>query len=331
MTPKLKEVVSITWFCIAILCISFLSLWSSYHWFTSSAWTAEFSYRGHGEIIELVRTLLLSLGASYFIGIVWRKEVAEFLQSNRVLAKRWRRLFLVIGICIFIFSLYYHLWIGPSTLQEKYPANSDSFRSYFLPYLVYFPYTLVNYNILALVWVTASSYGAFNDLNKSLSRTNQLGENLSSIEAIYETSTFNTNHSVEEIVEREFSKFSTNFVTLISRYTILFLSISVILLFEILWGASTLTDQGQSLMVLTYGFSILALVISLWLFYHYHVAFWKSSICLLNLHCNYEAFESKHNLSQLLRRILNSHFNLYVFFSFTFVIIFFYLVILIAR
>ncbi len=196
ISPELKEVTNIIWICIAIIIISFLSLWAAYRWFTSWVWLQAFSQNFPGEIIELVRTLILALGAFYFIGIVWRKEAYELFRSKQIIVRRWRRTFLFVGVIVFILSIYYHLQLAPSSLQKEYAVSTNIFRTCFIPYIVYLPYTLINYNVLALSWVAVSSYSAFKDLSKSSFRTNYLIEKLSSLEGINTASEYN-NNSIE--------------------------------------------------------------------------------------------------------------------------------------
>ena len=84
-------------------------------------------------------------------------------------------------------------------------------------------------------------------------------------------------------------------------------------------------------MFLGYGFSALALIIMLRIFYHYHIAFRQASISLFNLHCNYETFEARHNFSRLFMRIANSHLNIYLFLTLIYTSIFLYLANIISR
>ncbi|MEO0985382.1 MAG: AAA-like domain-containing protein [Cyanobacteria bacterium J06639_14] len=326
LSPKLQEIRAIIYLCIAAFGISFISLWGSYVWLKSPPWTEAFSRNNSGEIIELIRTSILLFGAVYFVGIVWRKEAYELIQSQQSIVKRWRRTFSIIGIVVFVFSLFYHLQLGPSALQVDYPISSYTFRDYYLPYLIYLPYTLINYNVLALIWVAVSSYGAFKDLNRSLLRTNQFSETVRSLEDVNTTLDQERTLAIEGLIDREFNKFSTNFISLVSRYTILLLFVCIITFFETTWGVVTLSDKAEDFMVLTYGFSLSALIMMLWVFYHYHIAFRKASICLFNLHCDYGSFESRHSFDKLFRRIFNSHFNLYLSLAFTLTFIFLYFI-----
>lgn len=321
-----RDIAGTLWLCAILFCVSFLSLWSSYYWFSSEPWIQAFSQLGSGEIIELMRTVLLIIGTLYFIGIVWKNETFELLKGNGELTRKWRKAFTIIGIFVFTSSLFYHLFIGPQALQERYPGYAEEFKTYYLPYILYLPYTLINYNFLALLWVAVSSYGAVKDLTKNLTKTNSFIEKLVYIEELYKGKLSVDNSLIEEIVQKEFTKFSTNLITLISRYTILFISIGFIALFEIHWGMSTLSEKAKNLMMITYVFNIMAIIIILWVFYHYHVAFRKASICLYNLNCNDIEFENKNSFPALLKRILNSHFNLYFLLGIAVSYILFYII-----
>lgn len=345
LSPKLKEVALLIYVGTVLLAISGLSLLGAYRWFSSPLWLAAFQQEIPGELTELARTLIYILGSFYFIGVVWRKETYELLQSQQMIAKRWRRTFTVVGGIIFFLSLYYHLYLAPVTLQADYGASSEIFfRQCFLPYVVYLPYTLVNYNVIALAWVAVSSYGAFKDLNKSLLRTHRFSEKLSSLAEItdvrslpasyhnspyqnspYEYSQQNNHATLEHFVDREFNRFSTNFISLVSRYTVLLLAICVITSFETFWGLETFSDRAKDFMMVVYGCSLPAFVMILWVFYHYHIAFRKASICLFNRHCNHEHFEARYSFAKLFGRILRTHFNLYLFLGFSFVLVGLYL------
>jgi hypothetical protein len=315
LSPSLKGLSNVLWFCGSFLTISALSLFSCYHWFSSIPWQREFG--ADGAIIEFSRSVILAIGTVCFIGMVWKKEALELVQSSQLPIKRWRLGILMVGILVFFLSLYYHAIAAPLHLKEiaiekQYPNQYGEFRAYFLPYLLYFPYTLINYNILALGWVSISIYGAIKDLSKNFLRTQYLQKRLEDIESYFQYKSFIEKNLIEEMVEREFIKFSLNFITMVSRYTILCLSIAVIVLFEYNWGLKTLSDTAQQLMIFTYVFNAFALIMVLWGFSHYHTAFRKASICLFNLQCAHAKFEAKHNIIQLLKKIINSHFNLYL-------------------
>lgn len=345
LSPKLREVGLFVGIGIVLMAVSGLSLLSAYRWFTSPLWLEAFQQDVPAEFTELARTLLYILGAFYFIGVVWRKEFYELIQSRQMIAKRWRRTFSVVAGIVFCLSLYYHLYLAPVTLQADFGSNSEAFfQQCFVPYAVYLPYTLVNYNVIALSWVAVSSYGAFKDLNKSLLRTYRFSEKLNSlaemtdlrsqisdqIQPIYPNSTkehsaYHSRMTIEHFVDREFNLFSTNFISLVSRYTVLLLSICVVSSFETFWGLETFSDKAKDFMAVVYSCSLLAFLMMLWVFYHYHIAFRKASICLFNQHCNHERFESRYSFVKLFGRILHTHFNLYLFLGFSLVLVGLYL------
>lgn len=313
MSPQFREVAYVLLACIIIFVVSFLSLWSSYYWFTSEPWLQAFDWKGYGANIELIRSAFFTLGSFYFIGLIWRREAVELVRGTQAIVKRWRRTFLSVGIAVLGLSLYYHLWLGPLTLSTDYGVTQQVFRQCFVPYLLYLPYTLVSYNLLALSWVAVSSYGAVKDLNKNLIRTHQFGEKLVYLEEIQETQQHQNSEFIIKTVEKEFAKFSTNLITLISRYTVLLLALCIMAIFETLWGANTLAESARHFMILTYSLSTLALMLIFWVFYHYHVALRRASIFLFNQNLNYDAFEIKNSFTSLIKRILISHLNLYSF------------------
>lgn len=315
LSPSFKGLSKVLWFCLIFLTINALSLLSCYHWFSSIPWQREFG--ADGAIIEFSRSIILATGTVCFIGMVWQKEALELLKDSQLPIKQWRRGIMMVGIVVLFLSLYYHAIAAPLHLKEiaiakHYPNQYGDFRAYFLPYLLYLPYTLINYNVLALGWVAVSLYGAIKDLSKNLLRTQHLQEKLTDIESYFQYKSFIERNQIEDMVEREFTKFSINFITMVSRYTILFLSIAIIVFFEYNWGLKTLSDTAQQLMIFTYVINAFALIMVLWGFSHYHTAFRKASICLFNLQCHSPEFESKHNIIQLLNKIINSHFNLYL-------------------
>ncbi|NEQ11445.1 MAG: hypothetical protein F6K37_37820, partial [Moorea sp. SIO4E2] len=272
-------------------------------------WQKEFGE--DGAIIEFFRSILFAIGAIYLLGIVWREEARELVRGSRLSIKRWQRGIVVVGISIFITSFIYHLLIGPLTLQREYPHYNELFSNFWSPYILYLPYTIINYNIFALAWVFISLYGAVQDLKQNLARTIFLQERLTQIQNYFENKPLNTSF-VEDMVQREFKQFSLKFISTISRYTVLFLCIGIIVLFEHNWGLKTLSDAAQRYQILVYVFNIMPLAMILWGFSHYHAAFRKASLCLFCLNCDYNKFERENGISALLTNILNSHFNLYV-------------------
>jgi hypothetical protein len=310
-SPSFPDLTKFLWFCAVLLVVSALSLLCSYHWFSSEPWQKEFGGNGNGAIIEFSRSVLFAIGAIYLLGVVWREEARELVRGSRRSIKRWQRGIVIVGISIFITSLIYHSLIGPFNLQRDYPNYTEFFKDFWLPYLVYLPYTIINYNIFALAWVSISLYGAVQDLKQNLARTNYLQERFTQIQDYFEDKLFDTSF-VGNMVWQEFQQFSLNFMSMISRYTILFLCIGIIVLFESNWGLKTLADVAKQYQIFAYLFNVMPLAMILWGFSHYHAAFRKASLCLFCLHCDYKKFERENGISELLRNILNSHFNLYV-------------------
>lgn len=290
-----------------LLIICGISLASSYHLFGSEPWIKDFGE--YGSLIDFIRGGFLLVGHFYLVGIVWRKEVLEILQSQSKSAKLYR--FTAIFLSIFMSSFFlYHLIYALPQQTSGYEHSNQKFRDYYLPTILYFPYAFIIYFCVALPFCFVSVYAAFQAYNQSLKRTIKLNYRLKEIEKNFNILQDKTSHIVK-IINRNYTRYTWGFINDVAPYISILIIIEIVRNFEFRYGLETMTPSGQRWMGLTYFVSLSScLVIIMWNFSLYQQALTKTSYCLSKLQADTIKFEADNNVLKVLLKIIRCQFNI---------------------
>ncbi|WP_254564881.1 CHAT domain-containing protein [Oscillatoria sp. HE19RPO] len=303
---------------IYLSAISTLSLLSSYVWVNSQPWIASFGERGW--IIELAQSMILIVGIIYLIASKFSQETREFFSFRQTLPDPLG-IFSLFRVFIALFSLAvagllleHHLWTGPNTLYGKYQLEfpkTDIFSSYYLPYLLYLPYSTINFGLA--VWIFAGAgYAAIKDLlllrSQSLNikyQIESLGKSLMKNEAMGE-------HIIEI-----FQKYCYDLIYLIKRYTSLFSGLATVVLFQtsihkFYTGQNILSEAAKAWFWIGVIVVAIVLMIIFWGFYHYETVFQETSHGLSKFKVNYQDFETQHNSWNVVKRICRANLSIYL-------------------
>jgi len=167
--------------------ISTLSLLASYVLVKSEPWLASFGKQSW--IVELAQSMILIVGIIYLVASNFSQETREFFAFRRPL-KDPIGIFSLFRVFIGLFSLAiagllldHHLWTGPNALKDKYQvvfSTADNFFTYHIPYLLYLPYSTINFGLA--VWVFAGAgYAAIKDLLQLRSQSLNIKHQIESI------------------------------------------------------------------------------------------------------------------------------------------------------
>ena len=293
--------------CSILLFISGISLVSAYHWSGSELWIQKFGE--YGSLIEFIRSAFLLITYFYIIGVVWKKQALEVLESQSKSAKLCR--FAAISLSIFIFLLFLNSFFIalPKQLCE-HENTHQKFRDCYLPYILYLPYSFINYFFLAISFCIISIYTAFQDYNQCLKTTIKLNYRLKEIEKncqIFQQAT----SKIINIINQNHTKYTWSFINKITPYISLLIIIETIRNFETKLGFEAMSPSGEKWMVLTYFISLSScLIIIVWNFSLYQQALTKTSYCLSKLQADTSKFEADNNVLKVLLKIIRCQFNI---------------------
>jgi hypothetical protein len=290
-----------------LLIICGISLGSAYHLSGSEPWIRDFGE--YGSLIEFIRSAFLLINHFYLVGIVWRKEAVELLQSKAKAVKIYR--FVAICLSIFTFScLLYHLIYALPQQISGYEHSVHKFKDYYLPIILYFPCSFILYFFVAVPFCFVSVYAAFQTYNQSLKKTIKLNYRLKEIEKNFNILQDKTSQVVK-IINRNYTKYTWGFIHDIAPYISILIIIEIVRNFEFRYGLQTMSSSGQKWTILTYLISLSScLVIIVWNFSLYQQALTKTSYCLAKLQVDTAKFEADNNVLTVLLKIFRCQFNI---------------------
>lgn len=313
ITPKFAIQLGI---CLSV--ISTLSLLASYVLVKSEPWLASFGTRGW--IVELAQGMILIVGIIYLVASKFSPETREFFAWRRPL-KDPLGIFSLFRVFIALFSLAiagllldHHLWTGPNALKDKYQVafpTADHFLTYHLPYLLYLPYSTINFGLA--VWIFAGAgYAAIKDLLQLRSQSLNIKHQIESI----------GKSKIKDETRREhlidiFQKYGYDLINLIKRYTSLFSGLTIVVLFQISVSKfyaepNVLSAPAQAWFWIGVVVVAIVLIIIFWGFYHYETVFQETSHCLAKFKASYQDFENQHNSWKVLKRICQTNLSIYL-------------------
>ncbi|MBD1929940.1 AAA-like domain-containing protein [Trichocoleus sp. FACHB-90] len=310
------------------LTVSIASILLSYGVFSSSfsaAWRQEFNtgltvggWVISGWVIELIRSGIITAGAISLMGIVFRDETQKFMQLRGHSASeskflKWSRgimLFLVVAGGFLLCK--HHFQVGPDELASKHPAfpsQVNVFKEYRLPYLLYIPYSFVNFFIIGIITFSVSFYATSINLLKIRTLSQKI---LLSLQII------NTDNKTEEenicvLIKRHFNLFSLNLLGIIGKYSALILFITTIVSFEYWIGQVTLSRFGKLWTWVGYGLVSFVLFVIFTGISFYGNTLQATIRRLYEMKCQDDDitnFENKNTPIQLIKRILSTYLSI---------------------
>lgn len=296
---------------IYLAVISTLSLLGSYVGVKSQPWLTAFGDRGW--MVELARSMMLILGIIYIVASKFPQETRDFFAFHRPLKDPYGILS-SFRVFVALFSLAiagllfdHHLFTGPQALgADPNGWSIGDFLTYRLPYLLYFPYSVINYGLT--LWIFGGgSYAAINDLlylrNKSLTIKNQLAQ-LSQLHL--------KNNTIPAEILNIFQKYCYEVINLAKRYTSISAPLASLLLFETSLGQHTLSEPAIAWVWVGMIVVAIVLLIIFWGFSHYESVFQETSHCLSIFQVNYTEFERENNSVNFLKRICRANLSIYI-------------------
>ena len=308
--------------------ISTVSILLSYGVFSSNfseAWRQEFNigltvgdWVISGWVIELIRSGIITAGAISLMGIVFRDETQQFMQFPGHSASdskflKWSRGIMLFLIVAGVFLLWkHHFHIGPDELASKHPAfitQLNAFKEYQLPYLLYIPYSFVNFFIIGIITFSVSFYAT---------SINLLKIKILSQKILLSLQTITNDNKIEEentcvLIKRNFNLFSINLVETIGKYSALLLFITTIVSFEYWIGQVTLSRFGKLWTWVGYGLVSFVLFVIFTGISFYGNTLQATIRRLYEMKCQDDditKFENKNTSIQLIKRILSTYLSI---------------------
>ncbi len=296
--------------CVILLIICGISLASAYYLSGSEIWIKKFGE--YGSLLKFVRSTFVITTYYYMIGVVWKKESLEILQGKSKSAKRCRYVWIFQSIFVLIILLNQIFVVAPQQLQAEYLNNQEIFRDYYLPYILFFPYTFILHIFVAVPFGIVSIYKAFQDYNQSLQITTTLNYRLKTIEKNINLFEHNKD-SIIAIINQNFTKYSWLFIKNIVTYKSILIIIEILRLFEVNYGFKTMLASGQKWTIFTYFLTfICCFFIIVWNLSHYQQVLTNTSYCLSKFQADTSKFESENNVFQVVKKIISCQFDVYL-------------------
>lgn len=303
--------------------VSSSSVIAAYTMSYSSEWREAFGQ--FGWVIELIRGGLVALGSAAILMQVFPGEGYQFFRfhgrksQTLTLIRLVAISFVVLGTT---YMAWHHFHLGPYylsnplvSIEEPIDLNglvnpgissheSRYFQIYKIPYLLYFPYSFVNFICLGVPAISVSLYASIKNLS-SVSRSKK------SLLIEFKNIDTSSNQNTKEVC-RQFELFCINFIDIIGKYSVLFLIMAVMVIFEYRLGYSTQSLLGKVWTWIGYTLASSALLAIFIGFSQYADAFNKCSRTLINMKGEIDEFESSHSVPRILNRILIRHLSLYI-------------------
>ncbi|MEO0841855.1 MAG: AAA-like domain-containing protein [Cyanobacteria bacterium J06643_5] len=296
--------------CLALSIICGVSLASAYYLSGSEIWIKKFGE--YGSLLKFIRSTFVITTYYYMIGVVWRKEFFEILLGKSKSAKRCRYVWVFHSAIVLGILLNQIFIVAPQQLQAEYLNQQQSFRDYYLPYILFFPYTFILHILVAVPFGIVSIYTAFQDYNQSLQITTKLNYRLKTIEK--NINLFGQNKdSIINIIKQNHTKYSWLFIKNIVPYKTILIIIEVLRLFEVNYGFKTMLASGQRWTIFTYFLTfICCFFIIIWNLSHYQQVLTNTSYCLSKLQADTSKFEADNNVFQVVKKIITCQFDVYL-------------------
>ncbi len=140
---------------IFLALIGGICLGTAYILVDSQPWNNAYNQNGMGLIIEFIRICILLIIDIYIIGSQFSNEFNQLLKEKRFLFRR--KLIFSIGFIFLLILLFHHLYLGPhQLLGNNQVSENEYFYKYLLPYICYFPYSLINFIFIGVPFCSLS-------------------------------------------------------------------------------------------------------------------------------------------------------------------------------
>jgi AAA-like domain len=311
-----KRMIIVTAFCLIL--VDTLSLYSSYYLAGSPAWIDNFNQSGKGIFIELIRSLFLISFAAFSFNDLFKTETKQILTYDRYW---WIRTCL--GVLCFLFTIFvciHNLYLGPKYLsgRQPLPHNVSWFRNYYLPYLYFLPYAIINFVIISIPLISVTIYSSITSISNNIKSIKifdrSMGKTNNYIKLCSSLAGSDRENINQEMIEA-FNRLSVSFLKDFNRYSMLLLGVLLLFVFELTLGKNTLAEATLAITLIDYSFCWVSIII---IFFcgaiEYQKIFVKSCDLLVAIDGNSDEFKNTQNLPRLIRKgILNIKNNKYVY------------------
>ncbi|MCC0178737.1 hypothetical protein I4641_17335 [Waterburya agarophytonicola K14] len=279
-------------------------------------------------IIEIIRNILLTIGAVFLIGKVFIYETFLFLRLRQPSVNEIKLLncFYVIGTFLLILAVLgigiYHFDFAPNELMKKYPQyiNMNDFKQYYYPYRYYVLYSFINIIIIGIPTFLITLYAALNNIYKIYKIKKFFSIVLNSIRS--------NEQDLDkcESVKNKFQELNSNLLEMFNHYSIPVLFMTLVITFEYTLAKITLSNSGEIWTWICYGLILLILLIISIIYFLYGNFTIKTRNYLVQVRCkDNDIYNFKHhnNTTQFIKDILNNSYgyrlafiNLFIIFIF---------------
>ncbi|MBU7585132.1 MAG: hypothetical protein KAF91_19955 [Nostoc sp. TH1S01] len=305
-TNKILNYTLLVPIAIILAIISLISLGFSYIVVESQPWNQAYNSSNIGAILECIRVCFLLTLEVYVICSEFSQETIQFILDKRFYLRR--RVTYFVGFIFCLMLVFHHFWYGAHQLLGNNQVTSDEyFHQYLLPYICYFPYSIINFIIIGVPLSGLSIHVVIEDCNKLSIKIrkyknylNQITNEISLLPYI----------DKNEIIQK-FKQIYWSFYEKINRPMNLLLGIVILIYFDATFSKSTLSNSAYlwTQLFCIFGFITPAIVLILWGLLAYQKNMEKTIGILFNLNCDFTEIESQYSTFNLLKKLSSQIFS----------------------
>jgi hypothetical protein len=273
-----------------------------------------------GWLIESIRTIICVFGFVMIIGKIFRAAAAELLlqwSPPPLRDPRWFWGCRALGLTLMLIAIvnlgFHHFVNGPRDLStpgasrkwlrdvQKDPWRAEYanlperwddpefYRYYRLPFLLYLPYSVINFVVIAVPLATVTIYAAGLDLREIKERTNGLSRRP-------------TTGTCEGVLRR-FSTYTNDLLSVLNHQAILCCLITSGILVDVVWGQFLMSKRALYYIGVAYIILLIGMALACSSVWFYVSGIEKTSELLRTMGCRNELddFEKEQGLAQFLR------------------------------
>ncbi|MBD2492381.1 AAA-like domain-containing protein [Aulosira sp. FACHB-615] len=284
--------------------ISSISLGFSYIVVESQPWNQAYNSSNIGAILECLRVCFLLTLEVYVICSEFSQEAIQLIQEKRLYLRR--RVTCLVGFIFCLMLVFHHFWYGPHQLLGNSQVTTEEyFHQYLIPYIWYFPYSIVNFIVIGVPLSSLSIHVVIEDCNKLRIKIKKYKNYLTQVTNEISLLSYIDNN---EIIQ-QFKQIYWYFYEKINRPLNLLLGIVILIYFDATFSKSTLSHSAYfwTQLFCIFGFMTPAIVLILWGLLAYRKSREDTIGVLFNFNCDFTEIESQYSTFNLLKKIVRSN------------------------
>ncbi len=292
---------------VLLAAIALVSIGFSYIFVESQPWSKYYNQNNLGIICDGIRICFLLILEVYIIGSDFSQDVIQLIKNKKFYLRR--RITYMMSSLFVIILLFHHLWYGPhNLLGNDHVTNEVYFKQYLLPYILYFPYSFINFIVVGIPLSISSIHVAIEDCRTLIQNLEKYRTSLDQIVNKSEKLSL-VHREIDRLITIKLNQVNLDFYVRIKRSVNLLLGIMILFDIDNTLARSTFSNGGYiwTQLFCLFGIIIPAVTIVLWGLLAYQKNLEKTIEVLFGLNYDFQEIDKKYNTFKLLQRIFISN------------------------